>query len=224
MKFRFCGDLDCPDWVLAEISLLSKMTSVKMKLLVVQVIDSIIGGNIDYNKVFKLTSDAKYELSDVKASIAAISFIISSSSKYAVDGESLSNELQQLGLPKEHAGALCRAYADSLDKLQTLFKAQSLRLPTLKDSQWRVDYLLSSSELETIAEPSVTLNLTLETAVPKQTKKKPAELNADGEAVASQEAEQAQTVTSNVAFEISSDKFRLLFSELKHAHDVLSAV
>ena len=25
MKFRFCGDLDCPDWVLAEISTLSKM-------------------------------------------------------------------------------------------------------------------------------------------------------------------------------------------------------
>ncbi len=25
MKFRFCGDLDCPDWVLAEINTLSKM-------------------------------------------------------------------------------------------------------------------------------------------------------------------------------------------------------
>ena len=26
-KFRFCGDLDCPDWVLAEISILSKIVS-----------------------------------------------------------------------------------------------------------------------------------------------------------------------------------------------------
>jgi len=24
-RFRFCGDLDCPDWVLAEISILSKL-------------------------------------------------------------------------------------------------------------------------------------------------------------------------------------------------------
>ena len=24
-KFRFCGDLDCPDWLLAEISILSKL-------------------------------------------------------------------------------------------------------------------------------------------------------------------------------------------------------
>ncbi len=27
MRFRFCGDLDCPDWVLAEISTLSKLVS-----------------------------------------------------------------------------------------------------------------------------------------------------------------------------------------------------
>ena len=40
------------------------------------------------------------ESSDVKASIAALSFILSSAAKYNVDGESLSNELQQLGLPK----------------------------------------------------------------------------------------------------------------------------
>ena len=25
MKFRFCGDLDCPDWVLLELSILSTM-------------------------------------------------------------------------------------------------------------------------------------------------------------------------------------------------------
>lgn len=24
-RFRFCGDLDCPDWVLAEISTLAKI-------------------------------------------------------------------------------------------------------------------------------------------------------------------------------------------------------
>ena len=27
-RFRFCGDLDCPDWVLAEISILSKLVTV----------------------------------------------------------------------------------------------------------------------------------------------------------------------------------------------------
>ena len=40
------------------------------------------------------------ETGDVKASIAVLSFILCSAAKYNVDGESLSNELQQLGLPK----------------------------------------------------------------------------------------------------------------------------
>ena len=43
----------------------------------------------------KVTSDAKFEESDIKASIATISFILSSAAKYSVDGDSLENELQQ---------------------------------------------------------------------------------------------------------------------------------
>ena len=31
-KFRFCGDLDCPDWILAEISILSKLVGSQLKL------------------------------------------------------------------------------------------------------------------------------------------------------------------------------------------------
>ena len=48
----------------------------------------------------KLTSDAKFESSDIKASVAAIAFILSSAAKHSVDGSSLDNEMQQLGLPK----------------------------------------------------------------------------------------------------------------------------
>jgi len=40
------------------------------------------------------------ETGDVKASIAVISFILSNATKFSVDADSLSNELQQLGLPK----------------------------------------------------------------------------------------------------------------------------
>lgn len=40
------------------------------------------------------------ESGDIKASIAVLSFILSSAVKHDVDSESLSSELQQLGLPK----------------------------------------------------------------------------------------------------------------------------
>lgn len=46
-KFRFCGDCDCPDWVLAEIhSSLSILTSVKLKILAQLVAASILGEDV----------------------------------------------------------------------------------------------------------------------------------------------------------------------------------
>lgn len=43
-KFRFCGDGDCPDWVLAEIhSSLSVLSSVKLKILTQMVAKSLLG-------------------------------------------------------------------------------------------------------------------------------------------------------------------------------------
>ncbi|XP_016066043.1 PREDICTED: COMM domain-containing protein 4 isoform X5 [Miniopterus natalensis] len=60
-RFRFCGDLDCPDWVLAEISTLAKISSVKLRLLCSQVLKELLGQGIDYEKVLKLTADARFE-------------------------------------------------------------------------------------------------------------------------------------------------------------------
>ncbi|XP_067871507.1 COMM domain-containing protein 4 isoform X4 [Heterodontus francisci] len=131
-RFRFCGDLDCPDWVLAEISTLAKISSVKMKLLCVQVLKDLLGDGIDYEKITKLTADAKFETSDIKATIAVLNFILLSAAKYGVDGESLSSELQQLGLPK-------------VNKLDSV--------------SWRVDYTLSSSELKEVNESIIHLKI-----------------------------------------------------------------
>ncbi|NXA41128.1 COMD4 protein, partial [Eudromia elegans] len=158
-RFRFCGDLDCPDWVLAEISTLAKISSVKLKLLCAQVLKDLLGEAIDYEKILKLTSDAKLESGDVKATIAVLSFILSSAAKHNVDSESLSSELQQLGLPKEHATGLCRSYEEKQSALQDNLRACSLRLSRLDSVSWRVDYTLSSSELQDVSEPLVHLRL-----------------------------------------------------------------
>ncbi|XP_011755358.2 COMM domain-containing protein 4 isoform X4 [Macaca nemestrina] len=127
MRFRFCGDLDCPDWVLAEISTLAKMSSVKLRLLCSQVLKELLGQGIDYEKILKLTADTKFESGDVKATVAVLSFILSSAAKHSVDGESLSSELQQLGLPKEHAASLCRCYEEKQSPLQKHLRVCSLR-------------------------------------------------------------------------------------------------
>ncbi|KAK2183535.1 hypothetical protein NP493_307g00001 [Ridgeia piscesae] len=185
-RFRFCGDLDCPDWVLAEISTLSKLTSVKMKLLCVQVVKKLLGSEIDYDKVSSLTAAAKFETGDVKASLAALTFILSSAAKFNVEDRTLSSELQQLGLPKEHAASLCKTYADKSDELQDEFRRQSLRLSHLEAVDWRVDYVLSSSQLMEVKEPSVQLRLKIR--------------NPDSHQV------------EPVAFKMTADKFRVFLN------------
>ncbi|KAM9377029.1 COMM domain-containing protein 4 [Pholidichthys leucotaenia] len=198
MRFRFCGDLDCPDWVLAEISTLAKISSVKMKLLCAQVLKDLLGEDIDYDKVAKLTADAKFESGDIKASVAVLSFILSSAAKHDVDSESLSSELQQLGLPKEHTTGLCKSYEDKHTALQDKLRETSLRLGRLDSVSWRVDYILSSSELREVNEPMIQLKL--------QT----------------QSAESGSTDTTVVS--VSADKFRVLLSELKQAQTMMNAL
>ncbi|XP_029806972.1 COMM domain-containing protein 4 isoform X3 [Suricata suricatta] len=147
MRFRFCGDLDCPDWVLAEISTLAKISSVKLRLLCSQVLKELLGQGIDYEKILKLTADARFESGDVKATVAVLSFILSSAAKHSVDGESLSSELQQLGLPKEHAASLCRCYEEKQSPLQEHLRACSLR--AFQDDQ--ITYLHSCSLQKNLA-------------------------------------------------------------------------
>ncbi|XP_054632199.1 COMM domain-containing protein 4 isoform X1 [Dunckerocampus dactyliophorus] len=198
MRFRFCGDLDCPDWVLAEISTLAKMSSVKMKLLCAQVLKGLLGEGIDYDKVTKLTADAKFESGDIKASVAVLSFIFSSAAKHDVDSESLSSELQQLGLPKEHTTGLCKSYEDKHTSVQDKLRETSLRLGRLEGVSWRVDYTLSSSELKEVNEPIVQLKLR------------------------TQGAESGCSETTVVS--LSADKFRVLLSELKQAQTMMNAL
>lgn len=198
MRFRFCGDLDCPDWVLAEISTLAKISSVKMKLLCAQVLKDLLGEGIDYQKITKLTSDAKFEIGDIKASIAVLSFILSSAAKHNVDGESLSSELQQLGLPKEHATGLCKSYEDKQTALQEKLKDCSLRLNRLDSVSWRVDYTLSSSELKEVNEPLIHLRFNVR--------------NVD---------------TGNLeptVMSVSADKFRVLLTELRQAQTMMNSL
>lgn len=198
MRFRFCGELDCPDWVLAEISTLSKITSVKMRLLCAQVIKDLLGEEIDYAKVEKYTSDAKYELSDVKASIAALSFILSSAAKYNVDSESLSNELQQLGLPKELSSALCKTYGENLTNMQSSFQRSSIKLNQLTGLEWRVDFVLGCSELNEMAEPEVQLRFN--------------------------EVDNNSHSEQTVSFSMTSQKFSVLLGELKQAQRIMAGL
>ncbi|KAG8231595.1 hypothetical protein J437_LFUL012287 [Ladona fulva] len=166
MRFRFCGDLDCPDWVLAEMSPLSRLTSVKMKLLCQEVVKSLSGKPLDYEAVKKLTGDAKYDDNDREGAVAAITFVIRGSIRHnllAGEGrgegeEALILELTQLGLPKELAYAIAKAAAAGASKLQKQFREESLRLNHLEGAEWNAK-AEDGKELGTVDSSENTLKL-----------------------------------------------------------------
>uniref|UniRef100_A0AAX7VN84 COMM domain-containing protein n=1 Tax=Astatotilapia calliptera TaxID=8154 RepID=A0AAX7VN84_ASTCA len=187
-------NLDCPDWVLAEISTLAKISSVKMKLLCAQVLKDLLGEGIDVSCWTFLQAQS----GDIKASVAVLSFIFSSAAKHDVDSESLSSELQQLGLPKEHTTGLCKSYEDKHVALREKLRETSLRLGRLDSVSWRVDYTLSSSELREVNQPTIQLKLQR------------------------QGAESGAPETTVVS--VSADKFRVLLAELKQAQVLMNSL
>jgi len=110
-----------------------------MKVLCNECVTDLTENKIDMQKVIKIGSDAKLDTEDMKACLSALQFIFSSAAKYNTDSETLSNELQQLGLPKEHSSSLCKVYSQNLDRIQEALKEQSLRLSRLNGIHYRID-------------------------------------------------------------------------------------
>lgn len=53
-----------------------------------------------------------------KATVAAVKFLISSAVRYHVTAAVFNNELQQLGLPKEHSNVICSKFEEYFDALR----------------------------------------------------------------------------------------------------------
>ncbi|XP_066987937.1 COMM domain-containing protein 4 isoform X1 [Macrobrachium rosenbergii] len=128
MRFRFCWDVDCPDWLLAEITTLSKLTSVKLRLLTGNVAKAIYGPTLSHDVVTKLAKDAKLDEQGAKAVVAAVRWVLESAAGAGVTANVLDSELQQLGLPKEHATAITKVYTEHQEALQAHLKNASLKV------------------------------------------------------------------------------------------------
>jgi len=194
MKFRFCGELDAPDWLLKEIELLSKISVVRIKLIIKEVLSSLLTGRIDFAKIISHTATASLNPSEVKACIAALTFILNNGAKYNVDADTLTNELQQLGLPKEHCDTLVNTFMESKPALRLRLQSEVLTLPRIIAVDWRVDYILSSSDLVNVNAPAVRLNV------------------------------RTNEGTESHTFEVNGEKFKALLTELQAAHGIMESL
>lgn len=137
MKFRFCGDQDCPDWFLTQMATLSRLSSVKAKLLTQHVARHLTGEAIDLEKSNSLLADSKLPESDVRSLLGSIQFVLTSASRFSTGEDHLRAELQQVGLPREHATALAKVHHDYADSIRKHLIRDSLMRNKLEDVSWR---------------------------------------------------------------------------------------
>ena len=109
MKFKFCGNVDCPDWLITEIVYLSKITPIKHRILG-NLICKYIMKEGDTQKIKKMLEEMNLTQEEITIVISSLCFIIKSSAKFNVDDMMLSQELQQLGLPQDIADAISKVY------------------------------------------------------------------------------------------------------------------
>jgi hypothetical protein len=153
-----------------------------------------------FEKVDSLVQKSNLTAGDVKGAVAGLDFILQSGCKYNVSDETLSLELNQLGLPKEHCEALAKVYQANKEAMQARLRAQTLQLTRLDASrplQWRVDFLLASSALDDVNAPVARFNLPL--------------LAPNGEQRA-------------LAFELDHEHLRVLLQELREAKAIVDSV
>ena len=214
MKFKFCGDADAPDWLLAEMFTISKLSSVRVRLLCAQLVHARAttpmmhepfgtrddtdadastpsssrgsGKMIDYAKLRKLIDDS-IGAGDVEAVVAALDYTIANATRHGVDEQTLGRELEQLGLPKEHAEAVCKPYGKEREGLREAAMRSTVRVNGLRDLRWGVTFASDADESRNNAsEGRIAIRLTLDT-----------------------------TDEGCMDVDVSEEKFRVLLSELK---------
>jgi len=146
MRFRFCGNLDAPDWLLAEIAVLAPLSSATCDTLCGVVIQQLKTSQLNYPAVETLIKNNDLKSSDVKGIVAALNYILRNSCKYGVARNDLETEVQQMGLTKDSASKVSEHYETSKETLITMLREKSLSLGKPSgEIEWRVDSILGSS-------------------------------------------------------------------------------
>eukprot|EP00850_Spirogloea_muscicola_P021628 SM000256S08682 [mRNA] locus=s256:80035:84067:+ [translate_table: standard] len=153
MRFATLGGQDAPDWLLACLVDLSRLSPAHFAELVQPALHGLLGQPLADGQLTRLADETALGANRVKAGLAALHHLLNSAAKYQVDTKTLSCELQQLGLPEEHGEAVCDVFASQREALQVHLRKTSLQrqcsnsLP-LNAAAANLDYGRQNGEVE----------------------------------------------------------------------------
>eukprot|EP00667_Euglena_gracilis_P030562 EG_transcript_42435 len=137
MRFAFCGGLDCPDWVLAAVAVLARLSSLRLRVVCGEVVSSLCQGPLQWPKVEKIVAAASLDESQIKQLLTCLHFVLGNAVRFDVDGRVLADEMTMIGLPKESADQLVEVYAANRERLAAAAAGRTLRLPAAGGWEWR---------------------------------------------------------------------------------------
>lgn len=143
MKFKFCGNIDCPEWLITEIIYLTKISTIKLRIICNNLITSFLSTNNikDIQKTLEEMNFKEYESNII---ISVLEFILKNATKFDIDEVILNQELQQLGLPQENADSISKVYKNQKEKLKAVLKNDIFKLNTITALDYKISYILAS--------------------------------------------------------------------------------
>ena len=142
MKFKFCGNRDCPDWLITEIIFLTKISSVKLRILSNQICKFILNKGENINDIKKILLDLNLSEKEASIVISVLDFIFRNASKFDVDDNILNQELQQLGLPQEIAESISKVFKREKNKLREFLKYDVFSFNSINNIDYKFSYSL----------------------------------------------------------------------------------
>ena len=142
MKFKFCGNIDCPDWLITEIIFLTKISSVKLRILCNQICTFIITKCKNFEAIKKILEEMNFTEQEAKTIISVLDFILKHSAKFDVEDLVLNQELLQLGLSQENADSISKVFKNQKKKLRDFLKNDIFGFNTITSIDYKMSYVL----------------------------------------------------------------------------------
>lgn len=124
---------------------LSLVSSVRIKFILSQVKNILMGEAVDYAYIDTHLVDANLTESQKRGLLALLCFILQSSVRFDVEADDLDQELQQLGSPHSHASTITRFYRANRLALKKFNRTGFQTYKPLTDPHCTADIIIDSS-------------------------------------------------------------------------------